>query len=119
MRISIINRDVADRFLTLMSRTYRVFIIGRNLNTDLYTDAVRSNAFFGVPLDKPPRTGEVIIDNVTSTSVSLHWTPPAGDVTMYRIEVSDDTAFVDGRRVRLSEFGLAPGEIWPPVNFRC
>lgn len=93
----------------LEHRTYRVQVIGRNLNTVLYTDAVRSIAFLGVPSAKPPRTGVVVIDNVTSTSVSLHWTPPTGSVTMYRIDVSDDTAFVDGRRVRLSEFGLAPG----------
>lgn len=92
----------------VLNQTYQLQIIGRNLNTDGYLEPVRSVPFFGVPITKPPRTGEVVIDNVTASAVSMRWTPPAGPVTLYRVEVADDTAFVDGRRVRLSEFGLAP-----------
>ncbi len=87
---------------------YTFQIIGRNLNTEGYLNAVRSISVVASPMRKPPRLGEPVIVGVTGSSISVTWAAPQGTVTLYRIDIADDTALINGARKRLSDFGLSP-----------
>ena len=98
----------------ILGQIYRFQIIGRNLNSQGYSDAVRSDPLFAGPYLKPSRVGPVTIVNfsgssATDFSISVRWIPPlSGIVTLYRLEVANASAFDENRWISLSTIGLQP-----------
>lgn len=91
----------------MQDEAYSFRIIGRNLNDQGYTSAVRSAAIVAAPIEKPSVVGEIRVPGLTGTSVSLEWDPPqVGLVEHYQIEVANQTSVTAVGRINLQALGV-------------
>ena len=98
----------------VLGNTYKFQVIGRNLNKEGYSGAVRSAPLIAGPYLKPSRVRQIAVINVSGSSpiqssISIRWIPPlSGIVTLFKIEIANASVFDGGSWIPLAKIGLAP-----------
>ena len=92
--------------------SYKFAIIGRNLNLEGYTNAVRSELVFIAPFEKPSKVANISNPGVGSDRIMITWDPPTrGPVSLYKVEIANATTMMNGERVDVADLGLAPSYV--------
>lgn len=88
---------------------YNFQLIGRNLNLDGYTNAVRSEVVSTAPFEKPSKVTNISNPGVGAQEITIAWDPPVrGPVSLYSIDIANATTMINGVRIDVAELGLAP-----------